>query len=402
MRKKILFLGGSYFQLPPILYAKQQGHYVITCDYLPQNPGHQYADAYYNISTTDMDSVLLLARNLAIDGVVAFASDPAAPTAAYVANRLNLPGNPFPSTLLLTRKDLFREFLREHQFNTPAAASFSSLENARDYFESNNQPMMVKPVDASGSKGVSKVIKSDHLEKAFERALSFSRTGKVILEEFIVRNGYQIAGDGFVADGRLVFKCFGQEHFNTRGNPFVPIGESFPLQISEAVQLKIHHEIQRLLTLLKMNSGAFNFDIALNRKGDIYLLEVGPRGGGNLISEVIKHTTGIDLAKLVVDAALGQSYEEKEPYQFQPCHSCYMLHTLEDGILKGIDYDKSICKNIIEKLVFVKNGDFIQSFDGSNHALGYLILKFNSPKEMLDKMNAMHKKIKVHITENRS
>src|SRR4028119_940970 len=97
MQKRILFLGGSVFQLAPILYAKQQAHYIITCDYLPGNPGHQYADEYHNISTTDKEAVLVLAEQLGIDGIVAYASDPSAPTAAFVANSLNLPGNPYKS-----------------------------------------------------------------------------------------------------------------------------------------------------------------------------------------------------------------------------------------------------------------------------------------------------------------
>lgn len=85
--KKILFLGASAQQMPPIKYAVQQGHYVITCDYLPDNPGHKLADEWYNVSTTDMDAVLALAKRAKVDGVVAYASDPAAPTQAYVAEK---------------------------------------------------------------------------------------------------------------------------------------------------------------------------------------------------------------------------------------------------------------------------------------------------------------------------
>lgn len=80
MQKKILFLGGSLFQIPPIKYAKEQGHYVITCDYLPDNPGHKFAHEFHNVSTTDKDAILKLAKELKVDGIVAYASDPAAPT----------------------------------------------------------------------------------------------------------------------------------------------------------------------------------------------------------------------------------------------------------------------------------------------------------------------------------
>ena len=116
MTKKILFLGAAPSQIPPIKYAKSQGYYVITCDYLPENPGHELADEYHNVSTTDKDAVLELAKKLEIDGIVAYASDPAAPTAAYVAEKMGLPGNPYDSVLILARKDLFRAFLKDNGY----------------------------------------------------------------------------------------------------------------------------------------------------------------------------------------------------------------------------------------------------------------------------------------------
>ena len=105
-------LGGSMQQIPAIVQAKEKGLYTITCDYLPENPGHKYSDEFHNVSTTDKQAVLELARKLDIDGIVAYASDPAAPTAAYVAQELGLPGNPYESVEILTQKDLFRDFWR--------------------------------------------------------------------------------------------------------------------------------------------------------------------------------------------------------------------------------------------------------------------------------------------------
>ena len=94
-------LGASHFQIPAIKYAKEAGYKVITADYLPNNPGHKYSDKYYNVSTIDKESVLKLACELNIDGILSYASDPGAPTAAYVAEKLNLPGNPYKSVKIL-------------------------------------------------------------------------------------------------------------------------------------------------------------------------------------------------------------------------------------------------------------------------------------------------------------
>ena len=106
------------------------GFYTVTCDYLPENPGHKFADEYYNVSTTDKEAVLSLAKKLQIDGIVAYASDPAAPTAAYVAEKMGLPGNPYESVKILTEKDLFRDFLHNHGLNCPKAHGYTSCEEA--------------------------------------------------------------------------------------------------------------------------------------------------------------------------------------------------------------------------------------------------------------------------------
>lgn len=126
--KKVLLLGGSLFQVPSIKTAKKMGYHTIVCDFLPDNPGQHFADEYYNVSTTDKEAILALARRLSIDGIVCYASDPAAPTAAYVAEQLGLPTSPYQSVELLSNKDKFRDFLAKHQFNVPKAKGYAYKE----------------------------------------------------------------------------------------------------------------------------------------------------------------------------------------------------------------------------------------------------------------------------------
>jgi biotin carboxylase len=397
MRKKILFLGGSNFQLPPIRYAKQQGHYIITCDYLPENPGHQLADEYHNVSTVDKEAVLELAKRLKIDGIVSYASDPSAPTAAYVAEELKLPGNPYGAVLILSRKDLFRKFLSENNFNVPRHASFSFLEELREYFLQQNGMIMVKPVDSSGSKGVTKVLNADDLSAAFDLAMSYSNAKRVIAEEFIERKGYQIAGDGFVLNGRLVFRCFAQEHFNKVGNPHVPIGESFPLQLGSARQNAVHNEVDRLMQLLKMRVSGLNFDIIIDKNDRIFLMEIGGRCGGHLISEVIKYTTGTDLSKYVVDGALGMGCDDLKMYVSSACYSCYVLHSQEEGYFESVFIDDEIMDKVIEQFLFIKEGDLIKPFVNASFLIGEVILRFDSGEEMLRTMESIGDKIKIRL-----
>ena len=395
MQKRILFLGGSKFQMPPIKYAKEQGHYVITCDYLPDNPGHKYADEYHNVSTTDREEVLELAEKLKVDGIVAYASDPAAPTQAYVANLMGLPSNPYEAVEILSRKDYFRAFMEKNGFLVPKSESFDNIGNAFDWFDELKKPVIVKPVDSSGSKGVTKVYNEEELLHAFTYALEYSRAKMVVIEEFFVRDGYQVAGDGFIVDGKLVFRCWANEHFDKLCNPFVPIGESFPSIMTEYTLQQAQSETQRLLELLHMKHGALNFDFHYNAKGDFSFLELGPRNGGNLIPEVIKYATGVDLVKYTVDSALGFDCSDLKMKEVDGFYSSYMLHAIEDGIVKEIWYSDEIRNNILEETIFIQPGDEVKKFDGSNHTLGTMIMKFNSQEEMLEKMDNMEKYLKV-------
>ena len=236
---------------------------MILCDYLPDNPGRRLADEYFETSTTDLEAVLKVAQTRKIDGVVAYASDPAAATAAYVGNALGLPSNPYQSVLTLTRKDRFRRFLTENGFDTPRWQSCRTLAEAREAIEGLALPVVVKPVDSSGSKGVTVLRDPDATAAAFELGLGFARHKEVIIEEF-VETAYpllQLEGDGFVREGNLVFRSFCDGNFDRLANPLVPIGATFPSVYGQEVQARAHAEIQRLLDLLKIRHGALNFDI---------------------------------------------------------------------------------------------------------------------------------------------
>ena len=393
MQKIILFLGAAPSQVPPLLYARAEGHYVITCDYLPENPGHKLADESYNVSTTDKNAVLELARRLKIDGIVAYASDPAAPTAAYVAEQMGLPGNPYQAVLTLARKDLFRAFLKEHGFNVPRSQSFYDRDQARAWLNEIGVPAFIKPVDSSGSKGVTRLADPAEFDKAFDHALHYSREKMVVVEAQIVRSGYQVAGDGFVVDGQLAFHCWADEHFDKLCNGLVPIGQTFPTSHPKDWLSTAHAESQRLLNLIGIKTGALNFDFVFTEDGQFYFLELGPRNGGCLIPEVIRYATGIDLIKYTVDAALGFPCTGLSMKPVDGYWSSYMLHSLETGIFKDLWLSDQIKPKIVEQDSYVKVNDKVEKYSGSNHTLGTMILKFESIEEMLEMVDNMEKHI---------
>ncbi len=387
--KKILLLGGSAQQIVAIETAKRLGYYTVLCDFLKDNPGQYVADKFYLVSTTDKDAVLKVAELEKIDGILAYASDPAAPTAAYVAEKMGLPGNPYESVEILCNKDLFRKFLAENHFCTPKANGYENLENATMDLKCGKfkYPVIVKPVDSSGSKGVSRIDSFDDAKEKLESAMLFSRRKKIIIEEFVEKYGYQIAGDGLSVNGRLVFRYFANDHFNNKCvNPFVPISASFPYNMPKKIQDKVHAEIQRLLDLLHMQTTTYNFDMRIDSNYNVYLMEVAPRDGGNYIPNVIKYATGVDLVECAIKAAMGEEIKLRDVNP-QGYYSYFAVHSLEDGILEKVLFTEDGKQHIVENHLIRKKGDEIKSFTGANTTLGCLVMKFDNMEQMLHMMD---------------
>ena len=388
--KKILLLGGSAQQVIAIETAKKLGYYTVLCDYLPDNPGQYVSDKFYLVSTTDKDAVLEVAKKENVNGVLAYASDPAAPTAAYVAEKMGLPGNPYESVEILCNKDKFREFLSQNGFCTPVAKSYSDINEAQNDIQNGifKLPVIVKPVDSSGSKGVSKITDVSDFSEKLNNAMRFSKSKNIIVEEFVEKFGYQIAGDGLSINGKLVFRCFANDHFNSRCvNPFVPISASFPYNMPKCIHDKIHSEIQRLLDLLNMKTCTYNFDIRIDSNYNVYLMEIAPRDGGNYIPQIIKYATGVDLVECSVKAAMGEQIDSVDLIDAEGYWAYFAVHSLNDGLLKKIEISEEAKNHIVENHIIKNKGEQIFAFTGANTTLGILLMKFDCMEQMLNMMD---------------
>ncbi|MCM3765960.1 ATP-grasp domain-containing protein [Neobacillus niacini] len=398
--KKILFLGGTAQQIPAIKYAKEMGYYTILCDYQSNTPCQKYSDEYYCISTTDKEGILKIARKREIDGIVAFISDTAASIAAYVANKLNLPSHPYESVSILTNKEQFRKFLHENGFSCPRAESYKVFKEAKNGLSNFHFPIMLKPVDSSGSKGVTRVDSIKDLEGAFEKALSNSREKTVIVEEFIEKNhDYQIGGDVFIIDGRLEFCGFLNCHRNNQVNPNVPAGKSYPLFLDKARASLVRSELQRLIDRLNLKTGALNIEAIIGRDEKIYFIDIGPRNGGNLIPDFLKIITEIDFVGATVEAAIGNNELD---VNYKPTteefYFSYTVHSAKSGKLEAILFKNGIENHIIHREIYKEKGDMIEVFTDGTKALGFVFLKFKSLEELKDKMNHMTDYISVQVS----
>ena len=399
MKKKVLMLGGSLYQTYAIKEADRMGYYVITCDYLPDNPGHKFAHEYHNVSTTDKEAVLELARTLNVDGIVAYASDPAAPTAAYVCEKLGLPTSPFKSVEILSKNHLFRNYLAEHGFNVPKARSYTKYEDALAEIDSFKLPVMVKPVDSSGSKGINKLTDKAQLKAFVEDALSYSRDKVFLIEEFIVKHGPQISGDAFSVDGKLVFHCLGNEFYSKKvDKDFAPLGECWPTVMPKEVIDTLEKDLQRLITSLGMRSTAYNVEAIYGEDGKVYILELGARSGGSLIPQVTALATGVDMVPYVIKAALGEDCSDLKMAPVKGFWSNYMAHANKSGKYAGIEYDETFKKkHLVDYVTDTKMGEMVHKYRDAQDCVGELILRYDSREQMEDVIENMDKYVTVKV-----
>lgn len=381
-QKKLMLLGGLRYLLPVIEAAHKQGYYVITADYLPDNIAHKYSDEYCNVSIIDKEAVLKEAKRLQIDGIMSFACDPGVIAASYVQDQMGLPSfGPFSSIEILQNKDMFRSFLRDNHFNVPWAKGFACIDEAMAESVNFPYPLIVKPTDAAGSKGVSRVDKTENLKPAIELAMKYSISGHFIVEEFIEKQGCSSDTDSMSIDGKLVFSSFCAQRFDSHAiNPYTPAAYSWPSTFTKEQELYLISEIQRLITLLGLKTVVYNIETRIGTNGKPYIMEMTPRGGGNRLCEMLHFSTGIDLITAITRAVVGDPIVtpiEQKPYNGYWAE--IILHANKSGIFDHLEISQDLHAEIIEEDLWVRRGDHVEPFEGANHAIGTLILKFQSP-----------------------
>lgn len=399
MARTLLLLGGSAQQVIAIQKAKECGYRTVVCDYLPDNPGQHHADAFYLVSTTDKDAVLEVARAEHADGVVAYASDPAAPTAAYVAEALGLPTNPRASVDILSTKTLFREHMRGIGLPCPQSVGIpadSSLAFAQEAVAALRFPIVVKPTDSSGSKGVTVLQSPDdvdrHLASALEFAKPFNRNGMLIAEEYI--GGavpHVVGGDIFVQDGRV--RLWGFADCQRRPeHPTLPDMEVIPPNVAPWQLALIKKALQRLVESLGIRFGAMNIEAILDTDGTPYILELAARAGGNMLPVQLSDVSGIDVVRAVVMCAMG---DDPGPLDWEPSNEynlAYVLHSPVDGIYRGYTLSPQTERACYRRVIYQEPGAPVERFGNASGAMGILFFSFDDEPTLRD--------VAAHITDH--
>ncbi len=399
-QKKLMLLGGLRYLKPVIEAAHKQGYYVITADYLPNNIAHKWSDEYCNVSIIDKEAVLREAQRLKIDGIMSFACDPGVVAASYVQNQMGLPSfGPFESVEILQNKDKFRAFLAKNGFNVPQAKGFDSVEAAIQEIHWYPWPVIVKPTDAAGSKGVTRVDKAEDLKSALEYAMEHSISGHIIVEEFIDKQGCSSDTDSFSEDGKLKFVSFCAQRFDAEAtNPYTPAAYSWPSTFTKEQEEYLTAEIQRLITLLNLKTVVYNIEVRVAPNGKPYIMELTPRGGGNRLCEMLRYATGVDMITAITRAMVGDPI--LEPIEQKPYNGHWaeiILHADKSGVFDHLEISKDLPAEIVEEDLWVEKGDKVESFEGANNAIGTLVLKFQTAEELEEAITNQRKWLKVVV-----
>jgi len=399
-QKKLMLLGGIRYLLPVIKAAHEQGYYVITADYIPDNIAHRYSDEYVNVSIIDKEAVLKVAQEKQIDGIMSFGVDPGVVSASYVQNKMGLPSfGPFESVEILQNKDKFRAFLTKNGFNVPQAKGFDSIDAAMNEIYWYPWPVIVKPTDAAGSKGVTRVDRPEDLKAALEYAMEHSISGHIIVEEFIEKAGCSSDTDSMSIDGKLVFTSFCAQRFDDNAtNPYTPAAYSWPSTFTKEQEDYLKSEIQRLITLLGLKTVVYNIETRIGTNGKPYLMELTPRGGGNRLCEMLRYATGVDMITAITRAIVGDPIIE--PIEQKPYNGHWaeiILHADNCGIFDHLEICKELPAEVVEEDLWVKQGDHVESFEGANNAIGTLVLKFQTAEALEYAITHQHEWLKVVV-----
>ena len=222
------------------------------------------------------------------------------------------------------------------------------------------------------------------MEDALRYAFEYSHSHRVIVEEFIEKQGCSSDSDCFSVDGELKFVSFSAQYFDENAqNPYTPAAYSWPSTMTKEQEAELTSELQRLLSLLKMKTSVYNVETRVGTNGKTYIMEVSPRGGGNRLSEMVRFATGIDLITNAVRAAIGDSVIGLKQKQYNGFWAEIILHSDKNGVFEGINIDEHLRSKIHEIDLWVKEGDKVSTFKAANNSIGTLVLNFETHAELL-------------------
>lgn len=393
--KTLLMLGGGFLQNFVIKKAKELGYRVLVLDANPDAVGFKYADEHAVINIVDEDACLAYAREKKIDGVLTAATDFSVFTMSRIAEELKLPGINYNSAKMIKNKAKTRNRLYlNHVDDTKESVEVCIDSDFNEIADTISYPVMVKPCDGSGSRGASRVDCKADLQDACLFAINSSLSRHATIEQFIFGKEYGV--ESFVDNG--VIHVLGVMQKDMTNPPYyAELGHAMPSGLSDELETKIKTCVYKALVALRVNHGSVNMDLLVTESGNVHIVDVGARMGGNLIgSHIINLGTGIAYMENMIKAAVGDPTDFKP--EFVPMPVATKLLALTPGVVKELpnfDEIKVKCDVRIEHHLFV--GDRINEYHTNLDGCGYVIATGIDVTDAIDKVTQAKKMIDENI-----
>ena len=368
MNNRLVIIGANDFQNQLIKKAKTLGFETHVFAWEDGAVGKKSSDYFYPISITEKEEILEKCREINPCGVCSIASDLASITVNYIAENLGLPCNNTKYTEVQTNKYKMREALRNAELPCP---NFVIAEEGFDSYLLNDFqfPIIVKPTDRSGSRSVTKLESVDGLNLAIKDACKVSFEKKAIIEEFIDGDEYSMETISFKGNHRYLATT---KKFTTGAPRFIETGHIEPSGLPPKIIDKAKQIVFYCLNVLHIENGAAHSEFKVNRNGDIRIIEIGARMGGDCIgSDLVYLSTGNDFMKMVIDVACG-----KEPMVLEnPKNTKVEIRFLfSKDDLEELEKKKITQPESIYRISEIDFGKIEKAIDSSTRA-GYYILR---------------------------
>lgn len=367
MTKNLAIIGASYLQLPLIEKAKEMGYKTHVFAWAADDVGETAADIFYPISIVEKEQILEKCRKVKICGICSIASDLATITVNYVANNMGLPGNSMEATFMSTNKYLMRKAFEK--CGDPTPKSYIVDINTDFSLIKLNYPIIVKPTDRSGSRGIFKLENGEYLNKSVNIAISESFERKALLEEYIEGQEYSVEYISYKGNHHFLALT----HKYTTGAPhFIETAHLEPASVSEKTLKDIKKVVEHALNTLGIKNSASHSELKINNNGEIKIIEIGGRMGGDCIgSDLVYYSTGIDFVKAVIQIACGKKPNLKSVNKPQKVKSVFILNQNDLDTYEKIKKEEP---HKILKEIYLKK-DLINNTTNSSNRAGCYIIK---------------------------
>lgn len=313
--KQLAIIGASYLQAPLIQKAKELGCETHVFAWAADDVGEKIADHFYPISIVEKEQILQKCREIGIDGICTIASDLAAVTVNYVAEQMGLPGNGMRCCEKSTNKHKMREAFRAAGDPSPRSVLVGPKTDL-SALEGMQYPLIVKPTDRSGSRGITEVRRPAGLPAAIARAREQSFERMALVEEFVQGQEYSVECISFQGAHHLLQITL---KYTTGAPMYIETGHMQPAPLTADMQENVRQVVFHALDTLEIKNGASHSELKIDAAGQIRLIEIGGRMGGDCIgSHLVPWTTGLDYVGMVVQIALGQAPDLQRRAEFYP------------------------------------------------------------------------------------